>query len=265
MKKILLATSALVASAGFASADISLSGDARLGLSHTGGVTTLQNRFRVTFAGSGETDGGLAFGAKMRLDNSGAVGGHSVWISGGFGKLTVGTGLDTAANQTTGNVSSVGLTGHGARLGGYIGSANVVYSYSGSGLSVAISGDTTVAGTYALGVGYAMDSYSFGVGYGKTVAATQVSLNAKGTFGTTTVKAAYEKTSTSAAATVALSVDADLSGVGVTAFVARPAAGGTSYGIGASYDLGGGAKLKGGYSNGSAVASVIDFGLALTF
>ena len=110
MKKVLLATSALVASAGIASAQgVELSGHAEMGII---GGSAIETQFHtdidVTFTMSGETDNGLTFGASIDLDESdgsgtGATavgasaafgnttqGGETVFISGSFGTLTMG-------------------------------------------------------------------------------------------------------------------------------------------------------------------------------
>jgi outer membrane protein OmpU len=117
MKKLLLATTALAMSAGYAAADVTLSGDARMGLMYDGDDVMLTSRARVTFTLSGETDGGLAFGGSFRADNAtGAAAGSagSVFISGEFGKLSFGD-VDGAALAATGDLYGVGLTGLGDR------------------------------------------------------------------------------------------------------------------------------------------------------
>ncbi|QFS84466.1 hypothetical protein FIU97_17050 [Roseivivax sp. THAF40] len=72
MKKLLLASTALVATAGVASAqDIALSGMAEMGI--FGGSDTDTQYFTdvdVTFTMSGEADNGLTFGASIDLDES---------------------------------------------------------------------------------------------------------------------------------------------------------------------------------------------------
>ncbi|KEO60132.1 porin [Thioclava indica] len=72
MKKVLFATTALVLSAGFASADVTLSGYGRFGLQYnseagTGNSeTTVSTRMRVNLDASTETDGGVTFGGRIR-------------------------------------------------------------------------------------------------------------------------------------------------------------------------------------------------------
>jgi len=98
MNKILLATTALVATAGFAAADVTLSGSAEMGLKDTGAFGSsveFHHDLDVRFTLSGETDNGLTFGATIDLDEvSNGIGAgsgpHAVFISGSFGTLTLG-------------------------------------------------------------------------------------------------------------------------------------------------------------------------------
>lgn len=144
MKKVLFATSALVAFAGAASAEVAVTGDARIGmlynsasaycLSATGdesvvpstgcptgstlesrGVWNVVNRARVKFTMTGESDAGLSFGAEFRADQaSQAIGNNmsrgKVWVSGAYGKLSAGD-VDSAAEMAVGDLAEVGLTG----------------------------------------------------------------------------------------------------------------------------------------------------------
>jgi outer membrane protein OmpU len=130
MKKVLFATTALVATAGVASADIALSGSAEMGIfggsdgaaNGSNGETQFFQDLDVTFTMSGTADNGLTFGAAVDLDESdgsncdldgdddtintaddatscagasGAFapeddGGTTIFISGDFGTLTMG-------------------------------------------------------------------------------------------------------------------------------------------------------------------------------
>jgi outer membrane protein OmpU len=74
MKKILLSTTLLVATAGVAAAEITLSGSGRFGInydeSRTGQETQLEMRFRTEFNGVKETDSGVTFGGRVRMQYS---------------------------------------------------------------------------------------------------------------------------------------------------------------------------------------------------
>ena len=73
MKKVLFATTALIATAGVASADIAISGDGRMGIVNTETATAgdaeakFDSRLRFTLTASGVTDGGLSFGGSARI------------------------------------------------------------------------------------------------------------------------------------------------------------------------------------------------------
>jgi outer membrane protein OmpU len=100
MKKILFATTALVATAGVAAADVALSGWAEMGV--IGGsdyyVTQFHTDIDVTFKMSGTADNGLTFGASIDLDESDDndafdnedQGGETIFVAYGGFKLTMG-------------------------------------------------------------------------------------------------------------------------------------------------------------------------------
>ena len=102
MKNILFATTALVATAGIASADVSITGFAEIGVFDNGsGDMQLFNDIDVTFSMTGETEGGMSFGASVDLDEISDVAvnqatdnnsraGIAANISGGFGTVTLG-------------------------------------------------------------------------------------------------------------------------------------------------------------------------------
>ena len=70
MKKILIASTALVATAGIAAADIAITGYAEMGMADLGDAVGVQmhSDMDVTFKLSGASDNGLTFGASIDLD-----------------------------------------------------------------------------------------------------------------------------------------------------------------------------------------------------
>jgi outer membrane protein OmpU len=205
MKKILLATTILSMSAGFAAAEVAVSGDARMGVvgaynTTTGkNVSTFSSRVRFSFSGSGTTDGGLAFGGSARADNaSGAASGinGSTFISGAFGKITMGD-VDSGDKASVGQLASVGWDGagygnsinysaDGGDTGGTPGTsdggaARVMYTYSAGALTMnASTAQLTNGGATAYGIGgsYAAGGLTVGVGYGVVDGAKQTGLRA---------------------------------------------------------------------------------------
>ena len=111
MKKVLLAGTALCMGAGMAMADVTVSGDGRMGIvSDADDNLKFDSRIRVKFGLSAELDSGLTAGGSIRADNAsgGASGtGGSVYLSGPFGKLSMGD-VDPGAKAAIGHVASVG-------------------------------------------------------------------------------------------------------------------------------------------------------------
>lgn len=203
MKKVLFATTALVASAGFAAAEVSLSGSAEMGIFGGSGIETqFHSDLDVTFTLSGETDNGLTFGATIDLDEIGddcsttvigpytlctsgdgiasTFGEQSVWISGDFGTLTMGD-TDGAFDWAYGEVNVVGgsiaddETGHtgffdGTGLDGTFDGQVLRYEYSFGDFAFAASvelDDTGVADdVLGLGATYGADFGGVAMNFG---------------------------------------------------------------------------------------------------
>ena len=292
MKKILLATTMLAATTGFAAAEVTLSGDARMGIisNFDDALTTTINesdlhftsRARVKFTMSGSTDGGLDFGASFRAQDAvaaktGTAG--SVFISGAFGKLSMGD-VDDAANSAVGQVSGVGLTGLGdLNEVSYIGGGNdptALYEYSTGDLTIYASAtNPTIPASvvaYSVAAKYALGDYTVALGYEDNDAgSTQIIAGATATFGAATVKAIYGQATGGAidGNQYALSVDYKADALTVTAFYSNKdltTVTQEAYGLGASYDLGGGASVVGGYSmNQTTNEGAYDVGVAMSF
>jgi outer membrane protein OmpU len=105
-------------------------------------TTVGKNRVRIAFAGSGTTDGGLTYGFSARADHSNTSTGGSQYISGAFGKLSMGD-LNGGDEQMVGNLSGVGSSGAGSHQEfAYQSSAhNIGYSVSMAGVSFAATTD----------------------------------------------------------------------------------------------------------------------------
>jgi len=167
-------------------------------------TTVGKNRMRVKFAGSGETDGGLAYGASFKVHESGGASdgtAGSQYISGAFGKISMGD-LDGADEQMVGDVAGVGFSGAGSHeLTSYqSNSHNLAYSVSMSGISFAAStdlargADTTKTGSNsAIGLKWSGDigggSVSIGVGSSSVGDEKQKSMSASVSMGGLTIKA----------------------------------------------------------------------------
>ena len=200
MKKILLATTALVGFAGAASAEVTISGSAEMGIAggNRGAVTQFWTQIDATFSMSGTTDGGLTFGADIDLDESdgrnttifptiGASpafagltqGGETIFISGSFGKITMGDtdgALDWAAQEIymgsaiaddhSSHAGAYAFTGLDGTAGGQI--ARYEYSFGSFAAAVSAEIDTSPANNDVFGVGvkYSGDFGGTAVGFG---------------------------------------------------------------------------------------------------
>lgn len=197
MKQILLATTALVMTAGVAAAEITFSGSAEMGVvgggddateraGHTGGNTEFHNDFMLKVAATGETDTGLSFGVSVEIQkdegNSNgnfAADNEAFFISGAYGTLTMGEidgAMDWALTENVGNPGSIAddETEHAGYFGAYGDGAYddqiARYDYSFGDFGVAISAELddadTVSNGYAIGLKYAADMGGVGLGLG---------------------------------------------------------------------------------------------------
>jgi outer membrane protein OmpU len=203
MKKVLFATTALVASAGIASAQgVEISGSAEMGIIGGDGIETqFMQSVDVRFSMSGETDNGLTFGATIDLDDTadsannrsgagalipmtglGDVTGFAdftVFISGSFGTLTMGDtdgALDWAMTEVNiGGSIADNETGHAGFNGNGTNSYDsqiVRYDYSFGDFAFAVSAelDDTGVSDPNLGIGFKysgdLGGVTLGVGLG---------------------------------------------------------------------------------------------------
>ncbi len=304
MKKILLATTLLAMTAGYASAEVAISGSARMGIvqSRVGAVAAgagvdgilgteddtaavagsvearFSSRVRIQFDATGTTDGGLSFGASMRADQDGgntdgtANGSSTVFVSGSFGKLTMGDVAGGAADELVGQISGVGYTGLGdSNEIGFLGSTATAarYDYTSGNLSVALGTSQTTAAAGAdknsIAVKYATDKYNVALGYETVTGDNQLSLKVGATFGgaTVTLKGAKNNTGkTEYGVSLDYAVNPALK---VTAFYTDHKNAGTkAMGVGASYDLGGGASVVGGVVD-NGTDTLADMGVTMSF
>ena len=317
MKKFLIASTALVMTAGVAAAEVKFGGDARFGIQYNGAgwangsKTALEKRMTVNIDASTTADNGVTFGARVRIRSDEGIrnGASNTAVNGArvfarAGGLTVAAGNVLGAIESMPNLygPSVGLTGLGwdglvtnvnaaghaffdwdaydSRGNGAEG-VEVIYtmgdftghlSYSANSLSrlapavksrrVAAYGAYTFSGwTVALGLQdstvIAEDKIvltasgkigDFGIGFGAArngSGATKVNkfaINGSYAFGATTVSGYVASQSV------------------------QPAGGSkTSYGIGASYDMGGGASIVGGIERTTAKVTRADLGVSFRF
>jgi outer membrane protein OmpU len=270
MKKILLTTTALTMLAGAAVAQVSVSGDGRMGVTSTGGTTAVEYRYRVHFKASGETDGGLTFGAKagLRWDESEPQGtvayGASVWM--GNGTMTVRVGnTDGAISSAAGIWGGTTVGFSGMSFGGILFTANTSSSSNSTGpnivavdfslgsANVTISGgsglDTEIAANFSAGAA------NVGIGYDTGAAATGgTTLTVGFDAGSANINVGYFRDA-AGTSSWSLGVSAGVGAGTVKAYYANRA-GSTNYGLGYKQSLGGGAALGVGYESMGGTSTV---------
>lgn len=208
MKKVLLATTALVMSAGIASAEITFSGLATLyaydGIPVDGDDTRIEHNVDIFVDYTGETDTGLSFGAYFEIENlegdgyNGVGGdttssGSNVFVSGAFGTLRYGNtdgaidrsltevyriiggdyelwSANTVDNRDVGNILRYDYT---------FGDLRFVASYAGANESIGV------------GVSYADGTWEFGAAYEDHDFGELFGLSAGYSFGAFGIRGAY--------------------------------------------------------------------------
>jgi len=271
MKKVLLATSALVASAGIASADITITGTADVGFKDEGTRNTgayIHNEIDFNIVASTTTDAGYTIGASIDLDDQtgatdGSTGDQETYISGAFGKLTVG---DVSAAADGHGIADVGFDGltvdDDIEALRYPGAAqDMVFSTTVGDMSVTLSyaAGTTAAGAASDGDFGALIGFDAGE-FGVTVGYSDDSSAASGAAGAGAMSAgitydvggislagffADNSVNSGSAFSASYAIDANTT---VTAVYASTNAANdkSDFGIGFKTSLGGGVSLAGG-------------------
>ncbi len=284
MKKILVATTALIATAGMAAADVSFGGYGRFGVVHSDGDNNMHQRFRLNITAKTETTGGLAVSGTVRLqadskaddsafgrDLSSAKFGLAY---GGF-SMEVGNAEDMLFQQKAFKYqgANIGLTGISSRRHAFndgfdrndMGQdgdnqqrINVVYTnsgFTGAATHTLETGSNENAYTQ-VGVGYNFGNGTVGLGYGDSdikgeywVAALDMSFGDFNVGGIVGESDALDDT--------VYGFSADYQVGSATKLLAIYSGGGDKanddhYGVGFIHNLGGGVTLRG------AVAQVSD-------
>ena len=264
MKKLLLASTAIVATAGMAAADITMSGYAEIGMRDAGGAVGMEmhSDMDIGFKLSGATDNGLTFGASIDLDEvAGGIastgGPHAVHVSGAFGTLTMGD-TDGALDKANAEVAALTtIADDHSTHAGYNGGAgldsNDVLRYdttaAGFGISASIGQSDVAVANDVMGYGVTTSIGSVAVSAAYQADNTQdiTAVSAKTSLGGLTITANYSEATMAAtpAGTVTTPAAIVVSTAGVvsgTAQVVSAAAVNNSYehtGLGLAYTVNG--------------------------
>ncbi|MHA6265625.1 porin [Aliiroseovarius sp. CAU 1755] len=278
MKKILFASTALVASAGFAAAEISFSGEAGMGFIYDDVSGDWSPDYYTTLSVSmtGETDGGLGFGADFDIttaNGASLVDQTTVYIEGGFGKFSVGN-VGSAVDAKLG-LSDIGYSGLGTdnvaeALVDAADMGNVMYDGTFGDFGVAMSYDMQGMENFSIAATYNMGDYNFGIGYddwGNIAAGSAFHVKAGANIADFSLNALYSRADDADITSYGITAGYTMGAVGVTAAYSEVDVAGVSadaYGIGVKYDLGGGASVNAGVGEVGGV-TVADLGIIMVF
>jgi hypothetical protein len=161
MKSILFTTTALVAFAGAAAADVSLSGEASVEYNSDAGYSTAAE---MTAAASATLDNGLTASTSFTLEEAGISAG-SISLSSDTASLTFGTDVDGAVFTAVGDDYAIGDDGEEGVAEGVVASVTMgettvtVSAPSTETADVEVGINTTAAG-WAIGFGLADGEYA---------------------------------------------------------------------------------------------------------
>jgi outer membrane protein OmpU len=280
MKKFLLASTALVATTGFAAAEMSWTGSANMGMKYSdNGTTTLHNEIDLGMAATGETDGGIAWKVEMGLDsntsdsanNTSGVDVGSVSITGDFGTIRMGavSNAATLVGVADAGFDDIGLDDAGELgRGGGTADPDIQWDYAADSIALRVSIDSLTddmaaaaswsSGSLAITVAHAAEGATSGTD------ATSASISTS--VGGFSVAAMAVSASTANQDGTGLSASMPIDGLGTVTFVtsSNDTDAKNTYGVGFSKSLGGGATLAGGYGsvNGNDVG---DLGVSFSF
>lgn len=300
MKKVLFATTALIATAGMAAADMTWSGGARFGVVYDEDQSVLgdqdefgvHNRFTLNFDGTAETDSGAEFFARIRIrgenefdgGNNSNVSGPRVGVRAGGFEVAVGNILGALESTPGLYDGSIGLTGLGysnlpinaASTGtfdwdsfssGGSGSNGIEVIYSANGFGFHLSHSESTERT-AVHVSYKFSDWTVALGHQEsdTIGEDMTVLTVAGAFGGVNVGLAHALNEGDFDATrLNASVDVGAA-TNIEAFVTvvQNDFQEDAYGIGFTHSLGG-ATLAGGIARSFSDQTVADLGVRFNF
>jgi len=286
MKKILLASTALVLSAGLAHAQaVRITGEGRMGIMYTnagGGVWAQENRLQFNFNVSVEADHGLTFGAwsRARITNgaTGVFSGSRVWVEANNLRLTFGNvdgafrgagvshgylggcGVGYEGGQQCGDVAGLFVVTQGQASTGGGSAARVRIDYTMGDTRVALSHDR--GASTEIGIRTRFDAFTVAVGYTNNTAGIPVwALSGHYNGGAWGVGALIASDNT--VTNYSLSGNVALGGGNLYGYVGR-VNGSNAVGLNYGYGLGGGATLSVGAERVGALTTA-SVGVAFNF
>lgn len=288
MKKTLLVTALLAASVGAAHADVSLSGDARMGVASVQGADfQFSSRARVRFSLSGETDTGLKFGAQFRAADAEKAGKDDSAVGTVFvefpdyGKVTMGD-AEGAVQAAVVQFAPIGfddtnkLQEFTFLTGGDTGKGkDLLYTYTSGSLAASLSlgnpgategaGATANADDKAVGVSYTTEFWKVAAGYEDNGANSQAVLSGSYGNGQFEVKGAYGLRDDDKSQYVVYGTYI-IGNTTLAAFYRDDEIKATkTRGLGVTHDLGSGLAVSAGYAKADTKKANMSLGLTMAF
>ena len=284
MKKVLFATTALVATAGVASADITITGGGNAGVRDTGVAGQdpfVHTELDFNVVASGTSDNGITFGASIDLDSqqsgpagtdTNSIGDAEAFVSGAFGTFSFGN-LSPANDFGMSDIGFDGIGVDDVAEQDLNSSADVAYTNSFGDFSFGVSGNS-VNDDWALSLGYSIAGADITLGYGSEDATGDTTTQLLVKYGIQNISLELFVQS------IDVVTGTDTTGYGlfgsyavndalsITAAYATndsTAADPDAYGIGFKYALGGGLGVAGGVGENAAGESVMDLGFTFSF
>ncbi|WP_170473797.1 porin [Ruegeria arenilitoris] len=283
MKNVLLATTALIATASVAAAEVKLSGYARFGIGYAEDRSTtndniddtiLVSRFRLNIDANAETDAGVKFSARVRLEaNEDETNGNAkkAELSGARFSVIYG-GLRVDAGNVSGAIDNLAdYAGNEPGLEAFI-SQNAGVDYK------ILAFDSTKAGSNAAFFQYAVGDLAFGASYDTDPdnGADRWDVSATYTFNNVTAALAYGETEAGDTAgaedesLAVLTLGAEFGDLSGTLFladddVANDDRDGTAYGFSLAYNIGAATTITAAYGDGSADDDEQQYGVGFIY
>ncbi|WP_170783082.1 porin [Ruegeria lacuscaerulensis] len=309
MKKVLFASTALLATASMASAEIKFSGYGRFGIGYledrSGAVTNITvttttsgvinvgtgtavvdtddviliSRFRLNIDGIVETDSGVEFSARVRLqadENAGNGEAGEAQLSGARFTVQYG-GLRVDAGNVSGAFDNLANY-----YGNEPGLENFIGQYSGVNYDF-LAFSSTGAGSNAVFFQYAVGDFAFGASYdtatgainGDKIDLDRWDVSATYTFNNITAAIAYGETDAGVdglddPSLLVFTLGADFGDFSGTLFVADDnteidLTDGTAWGISAAYNVGSALTLTAAYGDGNADGDTEQYGIGAIY
>lgn len=288
MKKVLFATTALVATAGMAAAEVKIGGYARFGILYNEATssTDITSRLRLQIDATAESDAGVTFGARVRIQqNEGTTGtginharffartgGLEVGVGNIFGALEfmpgmypvdmglTGLGYEYTAYNFRGDAYSSGGIGAGGNNG-------VEVMYSAGDLSVHVSA-SDVNDRIAAHAAYTFSGWTVALGVQDSSSATdtELALSVGGSIGIADVTLAWADNGTSGDHFVLAGRFDVGAATNVEVYYAdADYFANSSYGVDFNHSLGGGTSLRGGIVSRASGDTMADLGIRFNF